>query len=347
MLLPEKTSLQHDSTLGCLPLHRLSLQLDEPCHCISQAFAEQPKLPGILLFDDDRLHSLVSRTRFLEIMNQPYSKELFSQRKIKKLARQFNAEPLLFSSETQIREAVETCLQRGADQFSEPIVVCHANSYAVIDLHELLLLHARIFSRTVVMLQERIEQSNRLRKQLEKANKAALEMARLDGLTGIPNRRCLNEFLGREWKRIIREQKQLSVILIDIDFFKAYNDTYGHQTGDETLTTVAHCLSEQVGRPSDMLARYGGEEFLAILPDTPLKGARQLAEKMRRAVSALQIPHEKSAIGSYLSISCGISCIDSRESDQLDNVILSADKALYRAKEQGRNQSVIMPHQPH
>ena len=338
--------LQYNSTLATLPLHTISLQLNDPCHKISQAFEDNPGLPGVLLFDNGDFHSMVSRQRFFEIMNQPYSKDLFSQRKIRKLAQKFNSKPLVFTSDTLISKAVESCLQRPSEQLTEPLVIMNKSANFIVDIHELLRAHAHIFSATVTKLQAEIAQSNLLREKLEQANREAEQLARLDGLTGIPNRRQMDEYLSSEWQRCVRDKTLLAVILIDIDFFKAFNDTYGHQSGDDVLARVARCLSQQIHRPADMVARYGGEEFLTILPDTSIKGALALAEKIRHAVYELRIPTKSSVAGAFLSISCGVSCLNPLEENMLDDVICLADKALYNAKLNGRNRVVTLQHQP-
>ena len=340
---PECNQLVHDSRLCCLPMQSFSFQLEQQCIEISATFTRYPDVPGVLIFDHRHFHSMISRQRFIETMNQPYSKELFSHRKIKKLARQFSATSLLFNADTYIGKAVETCLNRSVEQLAEPLVVIKDGIYYVLDVHQLLIAHAQIFSATVKKLREEVTHSNLLREKLEVANKEAEELARRDGLTGIPNRRRMDEYLTCEWQRAVRDKTVLSIILIDIDHFKNFNDTYGHQAGDDALIRVAGCLKEQIHRPADMVARYGGEEFLIVLPDTPLDGAYSLAEKMRQAVANLKIENRGSASNRFLSISCGLSCIDSSGDNILDRLIQSADQALYQAKQAGRNRVYITP----
>lgn len=330
--------LKHNSTLEFLPCHQVIFQLDDCCCKISQAFENDSDLPGVLLFSEGKLLTMVSRSRYLEIMNLPYSKELFLQKKIKKIVPLFNKPDPIYPPGTYIGKAVEEVLERDEKHMEEPIVYESADHYSVIDNLVLLKAHAKIFSLTIKKLQAEIKQSNELREQLEIANEAAEKMARLDSLTGIPNRRNLDEYLTREWQRAIREKKQLSVILIDIDYFKSFNDSYGHQSGDEALKKVATCLSSEIHRPADFLARFGGEEFIAILPDTSLVGAFSVAEKMRQAVLALEIPHSNSTLGKFLTISCGVSCLVPTEPGKCRDVIQLADRALYKAKSEGRNQ---------
>ena len=162
-------------------------------------------------------------------------------------------------------------------------------------------------------------------------------LASLDGLTGIPNRRRFDETLETEWKRALRGGTALAVIMADIDFFKAYNDHYGHGAGDQCLKAVAQALSGALGRPSDILARYGGEEFAAVMPDTGGHGARQLAEHCCASVAALGLPHGFSGAADHVTISAGYAALQPAPGQAPKELVEMADKMLYQAKEQGRN----------
>ncbi|MCW8397298.1 diguanylate cyclase [Legionella sp. PATHC038] len=162
------------------------------------------------------------------------------------------------------------------------------------------------------------------------------EMSYLDGLTGVANRRRFDDFLKHEWKRALRYAKSISLIMIDIDFFKRYNDSLGHLAGDDALKCVARALAETMNRGTDLLARYGGEEFTCILPDTPVAGAIQFADTLREAVYALKLPHPDSDVSRFVTISLGVAgCIP--QNDDPTYLIRLADDALYRAKTLGRN----------
>lgn len=176
---------------------------------------------------------------------------------------------------------------------------------------------------------------------LEGANKMLERISVTDALTGIANRRYFDEFMELEWLRAVRDQTPLSLIIGDIDFFKAFNDTYGHQAGDDCLKMVAVALKDALKRPADIVARYGGEEFAAVLPDTDLDGAIIVAEAMRLGVEDLGIPHNKpvylTKISNKVTISLGVASVIPNEDFSPERLISMADKALYKAKEEGRN----------
>jgi len=175
--------------------------------------------------------------------------------------------------------------------------------------------------------------------QLRRRIRAESELQRLvrtDGLTGLHNRRSLGEILEREWRRAIGSQSVLSLLFIDIDRFKAYNDAYGHQVGDDTLAAVARCIADNIRRPADSAARYGGEEFMVILPNTSAFGAAVVAEKIRAAIYACRIAHAGSEYG-CVTASIGAASGDPWTGGNVTTVINAADGALYEAKTTGRN----------
>jgi diguanylate cyclase (GGDEF)-like protein len=184
---------------------------------------------------------------------------------------------------------------------------------------------------------EREQQLLEVTRRLEEANRELQRLSSLDGLTGLTNRRRLDEFIDNEWQRGARDGTSLSVILVDIDFFKAYNDRYGHLAGDECLKRVAGALRSAFRRPGDLVARYGGEEFAAILPGTDAAGAQVVAESMRKGVEDLKIPHEGSTASPRVTISLGFATMIPRPQKNSDELVAAADQALYRSKREGRN----------
>ncbi|MEO5356859.1 MAG: diguanylate cyclase [Nitrospirae bacterium YQR-1] len=162
-------------------------------------------------------------------------------------------------------------------------------------------------------------------------------LSRTDGLTGIHNRRDFDDYLEREWKRGLRTKLPLSLILFDVDFFKLYNDTYGHLAGDACLKKISEAVAEIMNRCMDMFARYGGEEFACILPETNSKGAVVVGENIRQCISALDIEHEKSVVTDHVTVSLGVATVIPSSDASSAMLITLADKNLYEAKRTGRN----------
>ncbi|MFB8790924.1 MAG: PleD family two-component system response regulator [Potamolinea sp.] len=183
----------------------------------------------------------------------------------------------------------------------------------------------------------RILQQSHLYKQLEVANRELQRLAALDGLTGVANRRRFDEYLEAEWQRMAREKLPLSLILCDIDYFKKYNDAYGHQAGDACLCRVADSLRFCARRSVDLVARYGGEEFAVILPNTTADGAYQVAEEIRTVVNTLEIAHSQSAVSQHVTLSLGVACMYPTPNTSPTMLIAASDAALYQAKAAGRN----------
>jgi diguanylate cyclase (GGDEF)-like protein len=185
-----------------------------------------------------------------------------------------------------------------------------------------------------------IERSQLLKK-LEEANQRLEQLAILDGLTQVANRRRFDEYLSQSWRCMSRERSPLSLIMVDVDFFKSYNDTYGHQAGDACLRKIAKAISDTVHRPFDLVARYGGEEFVVVLPNTPIAGATQVASQIHKAVNALHIPHQGSTIAEHVTLSLGISSVVPYPEVAPESLLIAADRALYQAKGEGRDRSVV------
>jgi len=192
-------------------------------------------------------------------------------------------------------------------------------------------------ARSRSLLKGRVDELSRLKSQLESANVRLEVLAAHDGLTGLMNRRSLDAELARRSESASRLGEPLAALMIDIDFFKPYNDRYGHQAGDECLVAVAAAIKGALERPQDSAARYGGEEFVALLPGTDAEGARLVAERVRAAVEALSIPHEASLAASAVSVSVGFASIVPGDGHRLTRLVDLADEALYRAKNGGRN----------
>lgn len=184
-----------------------------------------------------------------------------------------------------------------------------------------------------------MERISLMKRELDAANRQLRQLSTQDPLTGLMNRRGLENTLEKEWLRQRRENGELSVLMIDIDHFKQYNDHYGHPRGDSCLRQVADQLNRCLKRSHDVLARFGGEEFIAILPDSSEQSARMMAAQMLSAINAASIPHQSSDIAAHITLSIGISATD-LATTCCDELIEQADRALYLAKNYGRNQLV-------
>lgn len=194
-------------------------------------------------------------------------------------------------------------------------------------------------------LEERVADRTR---ELARANKRLTEfnfrleaLSNTDGLLGIANRRYFDDRLATEWRRAIREQQTVSLLMIDVDHFKHYNDTYGHQAGDRCLQSITRAVLSAVRRPTDLLARYGGEELVALLPNTDLNGATVMAEEIRKAISDRHIEHAGSPVTAEVTVSIGVATVKPDQAAESAALVAASDKALYAAKIGGRNRVCV------
>ena len=176
---------------------------------------------------------------------------------------------------------------------------------------------------------------------LEEANKELHQLATLDGLTLVANRRRFDEYWQQQWQFLMQQQQPLGLILADIDYFKNYNDHYGHQQGDECLWKIAQTIAYTLNRPTDLLARYGGEEFVAVLPYTSIDGACKVAEIIIAEIHQLCLPHAHSLVSDRVTLSLGITCLVPQADRSWKQPITFADQALYQAKQEGRNRYCV------
>lgn len=206
-----------------------------------------------------------------------------------------------------------------------------------------LIARIRYHSQSYQAALQRDEAYRALRESQSKLAAANLELQRLashDGLTGVANRRYFDQILDSEWRRAMREDSWLALVMLDVDFFKRYNDGYGHQVGDQCLKRIAEAARGCLRRPADLLARYGGEEFAAVLPNTKPEGALLIAERMRQAVADLGIEHAHSPLGQKVTASVGVAVMRPERGAESTMLVAAADKALYDAKQTGKNRVI-------
>jgi two-component system chemotaxis family response regulator WspR len=209
-----------------------------------------------------------------------------------------------------------------------------------------LVARVRAHSRSYLAQRERDEAYralDELRKKLEESNAALERLSNHDGLTGLANRRHFDEVMLREWRRSARAESPLSLILMDVDHFKRFNDTHGHLLGDDCLRRVAACLKRSLWRITDLGARYGGEEFVALLPETPNAGAVHVATRLRVEVASEKIPHGHPEAGPQVTLSMGVATVVPRPAEPPARLVAMADEALYSAKRGGRDRHQVHP----
>jgi diguanylate cyclase (GGDEF)-like protein len=248
-----------------------------------------------------------------------------------------------------------------AHKIIQPILQINASAKAIADgnltqtintqgVHELELL-SHSFNRMADQLQQSftaLENANYVLErrveertaELERANRELQRLSEVDGLTQIANRRSFDQYLAQEWQHLQREQQALSLILCDVDFFKKYNDFYGHQGGDCCLRRVAQVLRQTVKRPADLVARYGGEEFAIILPFTDFKGAIAVARSIQHEIYQSRLPHVNSEVSEFLTLSLGVTSVVPTSTTSSEQLVAAADEALYAAKRQGRDRYI-------
>ena len=234
--------------------------------------------------------------------------------------------PIIFLSSKEADQDLNRAIEAGGDDYLVKPV-----SFVVLNAK------IRALQRLESMRTKQIEMS----RDLAAANRELEKLSRQDGLTGIANRRSFDSYLMTEVRRGARERQPLSLILSDVDHFKAFNDCYGHQAGDDCLRRVAVALSSAGRRPADLAARYGGEEFAMVLPGTALEGAVDVAQAVSRVIDGLAIPHARSAVHQTVTLSQGIVSLSLEKETASEDLIQRADQALYLAKQQGRNRYVV------
>ncbi|HKA45285.1 MAG TPA: diguanylate cyclase [Burkholderiales bacterium] len=223
------------------------------------------------------------------------------------------------------------------DQDLERAIECGGDDYLMKPVSPVVLsAKIRALQRLDDMRRKQVE----LSAQLTAANRQLQALANQDSLTGIANRRSFDFLITQHFAQAARQRTALSVVLCDVDHFKAYNDRYGHVAGDECLRRIGSVLASTCRRSTDFAARYGGEEFAVLLPDTPSEGALEMIETARREVAGLAIPHELSPTGNIVTFSAGIATYVNGRDDAPAQLIARADNALYRAKDLGRNRCI-------
>ena len=236
--------------------------------------------------------------------------------------------PIIFLSSKEADQDLDRAIEAGGDDYLVKPV-----SYVVLNAK------IRALQRIESTRSKLLETS----RELAAANRELENLSRQDGLTGIANRRYFDSYLLAETRRASRDRQHISLILADVDYFKAFNDYYGHQAGDDCLRRVATALKSVARRPADLAARYGGEEFAIVLPGTQLDGALDVAKTLAREIETLSILHVRAGSYDRISLSQGIASVIPASDASPESIIELADQALYQAKQQGRNRYIASP----
>lgn len=353
---PEKPpeNLTLESTLKELAVFNFQVESSHLAKDVARLFQAHPLLPGVILTENKKFLGMISRRRFIERMSRPYGVDIFACRPIMALYQIVQTDVLILPGVALIVMAAQRAVQRPPEQLYEPIVVqIEPEVYRLLDVHQVLVALSQIHQQAtwyiselyynLSVTQSELEAAN---SQLQSANSELYRLANSDGLTQVANRRCFNEYLEKEWQDLGEKAAELSLILCDIDFFKKYNDTYGHQAGDACLQRVAKTIVEavnySVGEASakPLVARYGGEEFAIVLPHTKSETAIYIAEQIRVWVKNLAVEHLQSEVG-CVTLSLGVASTFPRSHTAQKDLIAAADRALYQAKDQGRDRVIL------
>ena len=354
---PEKPpeNLTLESTLKELAVFNFQVETSSLAKEVARLFQAHPLLPGVILTVNGEFLGMISRRRFMERMSRPYGVDIFACRPIMALYQIAQTDILILPGVALIVMAAQRAVQRPPEQLYEPIVVqLEPQVYRLLDVHQVLVALSQIHQQAIWYISElyynlsvtqsELEAAN---SQLQSANSELYRLANSDGLTQVANRRCFNEYLEKEWQKLGEEAAELSLILCDIDFFKKYNDTYGHQAGDACLQQVAQTIVEAVNSSAGevlgetLVARYGGEEFAVILPRTSPEIAVSIAEKIRVWVKKIEIENIKSPVSYCVTLSLGVASTVPRPETSKKDLIAAADRSLYQAKDGGRDRVIL------
>ncbi len=314
---------------------------------------ELPKPPIILLIDDD----LVVRATISEALELDATEVILAKNGNDGIDAYFKYQPdlVLVDAVMPLLDGFEFCekLKQLDINRSTPILMitsldddhsverafaAGANDYITKPVN-LVILRQRI--RNMLQQSQQVKDKLRIAEELQQDNRQLQILASLDSLTKLNNRRGFEQYLQQQWERMQRLGSPLSLIMCDIDFFKNYNDAYGHPAGDQCLIRVSSAMRNTVRRSGDLLARYGGEEFVIVLPNTDILGAVFVAQSVRAAIKLLKIPHESSAVGNHVSMSLGVAMVHPTPQIDIAHLINASDRALYQAKHQGRDRVVM------
>lgn len=317
-------ALRLDSRLRDLTLYEATFDLEAEGKWALRLLNDDPHVPGVILVKGKRLAGMISRRRIYEKMSLPYGPDLFLTRPLSQLYKYTQSSHLVLPQKMLITQGAQKALQRPTELLADPVIVALDKShFQLLDIHQLLVAHARIFELTSALLEE--------------TNQKLQRLAVIDPLTKIGNRRFFEQYFARDWQYAVREEKWISLVMCDVDFFKQYNDAYGHPQGDQCLCQIAQCLRRSCRRSTDIVARYGGEEFVLVLLGAKPEAALKIIKKVQDELAERNLSHKKSPLGPTVTLSFGVASLKPEPGQDQQVLIDRADQALFQAKAEGRN----------
>ncbi|MDJ0723788.1 MAG: GGDEF domain-containing protein [Prochloraceae cyanobacterium] len=324
-----------NSTLEELQLYDYTVDFNESVNEVIKNFKNFPEIPGVILTENNQFIGIVSQKSFWQYMSRPYSLELSLKRSIYYVYQFLNLKTLVFSKDISIVEAARKILKRKEKSLAEPIVVkLNSGEYKLLDIRQLLIAQAEIHELSNLLIIN-------LCKDLEKTNKKLKLLANLDGLTQLANQRLFDEYLQTEWNEALKSTKSLSLIVFELDYFKAYDEIYGHAKADDSLRQIAKAIKELIKEKECLAARYVEDVFAILFPGTNEAHAITIAEDIRQKILTLEIANSGSKISPYLTISLGVSTTVPVQEEAPDILFVAADRALSRSKRSGGNCVII------
>ncbi|QDT45206.1 Phytochrome-like protein cph2 [Gimesia alba] len=337
LFLDEILDQLYDSFRNIIPYERIGLAMLEEGESVLRAHWERSEAKQVYL--KGGFKALMAGSSLQQIL------ETGNPRIINNLKKYLLEHPCSASTKLIVKEGIRSSLTCPLVVQGKPIGFIFFSSFLTNAYRET---HISIFKQIANQLASIIEKGKvyeelyQLNLKLQRANARLEDLATYDDLTGVCNRRIFNEMLHKEWFRAIRHSTVISLIMIDVDYFKNYNDSYGHVAGDFCLNKIAETITRIIKRPGDLIARYGGEEFVVLLPETEIRAAQSIAEQIRLGIENLGIEHRESLNADVVTISAGLTTMKPQNDNDPLQIISEADDALYKAKYGGRNRVVTL-----
>lgn len=320
------------SNLKELNLYDFQVEITELTTEVTKRFKSDPDLPGVIILKNDRFVGMISQKQYWKHMSRPYSLDLASKRSIEYVWDFVKKETIVVWGTTTIVQTVEKVLARSPDLLGEPIVVeLRPQVYKLLDMHQLLVAYAKVHKLATDSLSNMCQKLEQSKQELENCSK-------IDNVTKLANRTVFDEYLEKKWRLSFKKNKSLLYLLIiEVDYFKEFNDLYGYLEGDKCLRQIAKAINNVVNKSEHLSARYGGCKLTLVLPNKSGIQTNSIAQTLCEKVFALNIPNPASQISKYVTLSCGIASMIPSLANSPTTLIRAAEQALDRAKKSGGN----------